>query len=169
MKHTRLAAALILGAIVLSGCSHGQAARRRELSDISERHAQELSAFERAQAAFARTHPMPRRLDFPGAGTILLHECALQGRPARAELWLRYTYVNTTNRPIDAVLVTITIDDPAGEDGTGVEMPLELPLGFRFSPDSSYTTSIAVPTEGLHLDPGWSWSICPAPAPRSGQ
>jgi hypothetical protein len=147
---------------LLVGCSEDQALRHHELAEISERHAQELSSFQQAQAAFASDNPMPRQLDFGSQGTILLHEAALDGPPARAELWLRYTWVNTTDHLINEVLVTITIHDPtAGGEDHGMDMPLRLPLKFRFSPDSSYTTSIQVPTEGLHLHPGWSWDIRP--------
>lgn len=150
------------GAVTFSGCDADAAIRRRELNEISTHHARELAAFQDAQAVFARDNPAPRRLDFADDGTILIHENALDGPPARAEVWLRYTWVNTTDHPIDEARVAITLHDPSGVVADrGVEMPLKLPLMFRFTPDSSYTTSIGIPTEGLHLQPGWSWDIRP--------
>jgi hypothetical protein len=167
-----LIACALLAPFGLLSCTQDMAVRRQELAEISEHHAQELSAFQQAQAAFTRANPTPRRIDFPGQGTILIHENALDGPPARAEVWLRYTWVNTTDHPIDEVVVTIMVHDPT-TDGLdhGQDMHLRLPLMFRFTPDSSYTTSIGVPTEGLHLHPGWSWDVVPkiiASAPAEG-
>jgi hypothetical protein len=148
--------------LLSSACSTEQDARHRELAEMSQQHAQDLAEFQEAQAAFARRNPTPSQRDFPGEGTILLHEVSLGGRPDRAELWLRYTYVNTTDHPIDEAVVTIAIHDPTDSARDHAEeMRLRLPLQFRFSPDSSYTTYIAIPTQGAHLSPSWSWDIRP--------
>jgi hypothetical protein len=152
-------------ATLSGGCASERDIRRREVAEISQLHAQELARFQEAQAAFARANPMPAQRDYPGHGTILLHEASLGGRPDRAELWLRYTYVNTTDHPIDEVLVAIAIHDPSDPARDHAEeMRLQLPLKFRFSPDSSYTTSLGIPTHGAHASKGWSWDIRPTAA-----
>jgi hypothetical protein len=161
------AALAMLGAPLLSSCSQDQALRRSELAKISSDHEQELAAFHQAQADFTHSNPVPRQLDFGADGTILLHACALDAPPERAQLWLRYTWVNTTDHPIDRVVVTIALKDPTGAEAKAVEMPLELPFRFRFGPDSSYTTSIDLSTDGVHLQHGWSFDIRPA-AVRTG-
>lgn len=155
-------------AFLASSCSQDEAVRRRELIDISDRHAHDLAALQAAQSEFMRANPAPRQLGFGQDGTILIHEDALDGPLEHEQLWLRYTWVNTTQHSIDKVWITIRLLGPGGEEVEHVEMPLELPLKFRFSPDSSYTTSIGIPTGGLHLRPGWSWDIRPRAA-ASGQ
>jgi hypothetical protein len=149
------------GALLVSACSEDREIRRRELTEISSHHAQDLTALQQAQSAFTQSNPVPRQLDFGKDGTILLHECALDGPLEREQLWMRYTWVNTTSHDIDKAVVTIRVLDPDGAEVEHVDMPLSLPLKFRFSPDSSYTTSVGVPTDGVHLRAGWSWDIRP--------
>jgi hypothetical protein len=167
MTRISLPALGLLGVSVLASCSEDQALRRREVDEISAHHEQDLGEFHEAQAEFTRANPVPRQIDFGQDGTILIHACALDAPPEHAQLWLRYTYVNTTDHPIDEVMVTIRLNDPAGAAVKSVDMPLSLPLKFRFSPDSSYTTSIGIPTDGLHLQHDWSFDIRPR-AVRSG-
>ncbi len=159
---------LALSAVFLvSACSEDQAVRRRELTEISATHTHDLSAFQQAQSAFAQSNPVPRQLDFGQDGTILIHDCALDGPLEHEQLWMRYTWVNTTNHAIDKVLVTIRLVDPDGALVKQVDMPLELPLKFRFSPDSSYTTSVGLATDGAHSRAGWSWDIRPHATPSA--
>ena len=164
MKFLSTFAACLVCASIVSSCAQDEAARRRELTEISDRHAHDLAALQTAQASFERANPAPRQLGFGQDGTILIHEDALDGPLEHEQLWLRYTWVNTTAHTIDKVMITIRLLDPSGAEVEHVEMPLELPLKFRFSPDSSYTTSIGLPTGGLHLQPGWSWDIRPRAA-----
>jgi hypothetical protein len=149
------------GALVVSACSEDREIRRRELTEISSHHAEDLTALQQAQSEFARANPVPRQIDFKRDGTILLHACALDGPLDHEQLWMRYTWVNTTSHDIEQVMVTIRLLDPDGAVVEHVEMPLSLPLKFRFSPDSSYTTSVGLPTDGVHLRAGWSWDIRP--------
>jgi hypothetical protein len=148
-----------IGLLALTACSRDRAHQRRELDEISDQHASEVRELDEARAEFARKNPMPKKLEFPGQGTLLLHECTLEGYPGHVELWLRYTYVNTTGHTIDAARITLTLSDPArGEQWTD-ETELALPMLFRLGPESSYTTYTHVPTRGMHLDPGWKWEI----------
>lgn len=148
-----------VGLILLCGCSGDRRLQQSELAEISQHHQAELRQFETAQAEFARQNPMPKELDFPGEGMLLLHECTLEGYPGHEELWLRYTYVNTTGHVIDAARITLTLSDPATDTQWTEETNLELPLRFRLGPGSSYTTYMHVPTQGMHLSPQWQWKI----------
>ena len=67
--------------------------------------------------------------------------------------------MNTTDASIDSVRITLTLRDPDGGADRVQRMELKLPFKFRFSPDSSYSTHFEIPTEGIHLRPGWSWQI----------
>ena len=159
MKPTRLCALwLALLASSLVSCA-GRGDRPTELDAISADHEFDVRQFQEAQSGFARRNPVPRRIDFPGQGTVLLHECSLQGYPGHVELWLRYTYVNTTGHTIDAANVTITMRDPRTHEEWSDSEHLALPITFRMTPDSSYTTYVHLSTRGIHLDPGWQWEI----------
>lgn len=152
---------LSLVSLAAAGCSHSRELERGEIEAIAQRHDDELAAFHHEQLEFARRNPVPQQLDFPSDGTILIHECALAGYPGRAELRLQYTYVNTTGRTIDGAHVTIALRDPTRDVEWSQAMDLELPLSFRFSPGSSYTTHVELPTHDVQLQPGWTWRIRP--------
>lgn len=152
---------LFIGLGTLLACSGDRDHHRREIAEISERHDRELARFEEAKAEFARRNPVPAQLDFPGDGTILIHECEFQGYPGREEFRLLYTYVNTTGHVIDEARITLTLPGPDPDTQESREVRLKLPLGFRFNPDSSYTTHLQVPTHGSHLRPSWEWKIRP--------
>jgi hypothetical protein len=144
--------------LLLTACST-DSARRAELEATAARHANDLARLEREQAEFAMRNPMPHQLDLGEDGTILIHDCELQGTPGRESLLVRYTWVNTTGHAVDEARVTLTLRGPSGADERSSAAKLNLPLRFRFSPDSSYTAFLEVPTDGLHLQPGWQWEM----------
>ena len=150
---------LSIASIALAACTDDRDAKRRELDEIAASHQVELVQFEQAQAAFVRRNPMPRQLDFPGEGTILVDECSLEGFPEHEQLLLRFTYVNTTDHAIDEARITLTLWDQESGSKSSDELVLRLPLARGFSRDSSYTMSVHEPTHGIHLRPNWEWSI----------
>jgi hypothetical protein len=149
----------VLGLACLTGCSHDRELARNELNEISAQHEIELQEFKESQDEFLRRNPMPRKLEFAGQGTLLLHECTLEGYPGHEELWLRYTYVNTTGHTIDAARVTITLTNPETRAEWSDTTELTLPISFRLTPESSYTTYAHVPTHGVQSNPKWEWKI----------
>ena len=151
--------ALVLALIACASCNTSGQQERDELGQISAHHDSDLRQFQDAQAEFARQNPMPRRIDFQGQGTVLVHECSLEGYPGREELWLRYTYVNTLDHTIDAARITITLIDPETHAEWSETTHLALPISFRLTPGSSYTNYAHLPTHGIHLKPKWQWKI----------
>jgi hypothetical protein len=150
---------LLAALIACASCNSSGQRERDELGEISAHHDFDLQQFQEVQAEFARRNPTPRRIDFPGQGTVLVHESSLEGYPGREELWLRYSYVNTLDHTIDAARITITLSDPETRSEWTETTHLALPISFRLTPDSSYTTYAHIPTRGIHLHPSWSWSI----------
>jgi len=142
-----------------AACSDARELERGEIDAIAHRHEHELDAFHRAQVEFAEHNPVPKELDLHRDGTILIHECALAGYPERGELRLQFTYVNTTGHTIDTARVTITLRDPESDTEWSQTMDLELPLGFRMTPQSSYTTHVEIPTREIEKHPGWTWRM----------
>ena len=145
MSH-RLPALLFLASspALLGACASESVERRRDTDELAARHTAELRHFDAQRAAFAASNPVPQKLEFPGKGTILVHECRLRGRLGVETFWMRYSYVNTTGHPIEAAHVTLHVLDAAGGDHVD-EASAHLPLGFPFTPNSSYTTFAEVP------------------------
>jgi hypothetical protein len=159
MKPSPAARSLLAVAVLLAcGCADEEALRHREMEAISARHEAELRHFEELRADFAGRNPCPKRIEFPGQGTVLVHECSLRGLPGREEFWLKYTYLNSTGHGIDSAHVRIRV-----RDGSGTEREessdARLPLGLRLGPDSSYTTFTQIGLEGLTKIGALQWTI----------
>jgi hypothetical protein len=147
------------GLVLLSTACSADKAQRAELDATAARHASDLARLEREQAEFRMRNPMPRQMDLGPNGTILIHDCELQGSPGRESLLVRYTWVNTTGHAVDEARVELTLRDPSGGNERSSAANLNLPLGFRFSPDSSYTAFLEIPTGDIYLQPGWQWEL----------
>jgi len=151
---TALALAPLLGA----GCTDDEALRHRDTEAIAARHAAELRHYEQLRVDFARRNPCPQRLEFPGQGTVLVHECSLRGLPGHEEFWLKYTYLNSTGHGIESAHVVIKVQDVAGSERTE-SSDARLPLGLRLGADSSYTTFVQIDLAGLVKIGELVWTI----------
>jgi hypothetical protein len=148
-----------LAAFVLAGCGATEQERRHEVAAIAAVHKSELSHFEEARDEFARRHPMPKTLDLRDSGTLIVHECALQGYSEHEELWVKYTWVNSTHHDVGPVHVTISLRDPSSQQSRSETVALDPILRSRFGPDCSYTTFLRLPLSGMKYGPDLEWSI----------
>ena len=159
MKHRLLARALLpLAGALAAGCADEQEFRHREMQELSARHEAELRHYEDLRAEFAKRNPCPKRIEFPGQGSVIVHECSLRGLPGREEFWIKYTYLNSTGRGIDSAHILIRLQDPAGTERTE-SSDARLPLGLRLGPDSSYTTFTQLGLEGMTKIGELQWTI----------
>jgi hypothetical protein len=149
---------LALASILAAGCMNEQALHHHDVEAIAARHEAELRHYEQLRADFARRNPCPRRLEFPGQGTVLVHECSLRGLPGREEFWLKYTYLNSTGHGIESAHILIKVRDNSGTERTD-SSDARLPLGLRLGPDSSYTTFTQIGLEGLTKIGALEWTI----------
>ncbi len=149
---------IVLSALLSTGCADEQAQRHREMEALQARHEAELQHYEKLRADFARRNPCPKRIEFPGQGTVLVHECSLRGLPGREEFWIKYTYLNSTGHGIDAAHILIQVRDHSGTERVD-SSDARLPLGLRLGPDSSYTTFTQIGLEGLTRIGELEWSI----------
>jgi hypothetical protein len=153
---------LVALSIAVLACQSGrEQSRLEEVEEISAAHTKELARFEQAQAEFAGRNPTPRRLDFAGDGTVLVHESVLQGYPGREEFWLTYTWINTTGQAVEAVVIELVLRDPTSGIEQREEMELELPFSVRLGPDSTYTTFLHAPARGIVFGSDLDWSLRP--------
>jgi len=143
----------------LLGCADQATQRQEEVARIAAEHERHVQEFEVARAKFRRENPMPLRLDLGDRGTLLIGEASLEGRPGTEHLWVRFTFVNTTPALLESARVVLTLSDRTTDEEWSETMDLGLPFGFRFSTDSSYTSSFRMPLDGLYLAEDWDWSI----------
>jgi len=153
-----LLAAIPMAAALGAGCADEEALRHHEMEEISARHEAELRHYEQLRAEFASRNPCPKRIEFPGQGSVIVHECSLRGLPGREEFWIKYTYLNSTGHGIDAAHILIRLRDPAGTERTE-SSDARLPLGLRLGPDSSYTTFTQLGLEGMAKIGALEWTI----------
>jgi hypothetical protein len=146
------------GALLAAGCESANLERHREMEEISARHEAELEHFEQQRTSFARRNPCPQRLEFPGQGTVLVHECTLRGMPGREQFWIKYTYLNSTGHVIEGARIVLKLRDSAGTERTE-SSDARLPLGLRLGPDSSWTTFTQIDLEGLSKLAELQWSV----------
>ena len=149
---------MALAPLLATGCADDETLRHRETDAIAARHEAELRHYEQLRADFAQRNPCPRSLEFPGQGTVLVHECSLRGLPGHEEFWLKYTYLNSTGRAIESAHVVIKVRDVSGSERTE-SSDARLPLGLRLGPDSSYTTFTQIGLDGLTKIGELDWTI----------
>ena len=151
-----------LGAVILaslSGCASDEGQWRADLDRMAEQHERYAQELRDIQAELALETPTPDERDFGEDGTILLWECFLGGRPGREYLRIHYTFLNTTEHTFEAANVTLTLyHAESGAEWSEVQR-LTIPYKYAFTPNSSYTTSLEIPTRGIHRRPGWQWEL----------
>lgn len=145
--------------LATSGCNSGPDVRHAEIAAISADHRTELQRFEEARRALERRYPAPMRLEFPGQGTVIVHESTLRGFPGAETFWFRYTYVNTTGHDIHVAHVDFRLRDPRGGEERWIASDLRLPLGFLLTPQSSYTTFVELPLAPEQVHTGLEWKL----------
>lgn len=143
----------------LTACAEHRGRETDEIAELGRIHDLHQAEFLAGQERFLAENPMPVRREVPGIGTLVVHEANLGGRLGQETLRVLFTWVNSTGGTTNGALVRILLRDP--RTGVAREQRVELRslLGAGFIPDCTYTSFVDVPTEGVHLRPGWTWGI----------
>lgn len=119
---------------------------------------QELDAAKAAAALEASGEP--RVAHFPGHGEITVRDWALEGFPGHTWVRARFTYENTTGRPIDYVTVWLTVMDADGRPVARQSTDLFMPTGLALAAGSLFADELRAQTRDVHRDPqGWKWAL----------
>jgi hypothetical protein len=129
------------------------------LLHLASEHRAELLAFQAEQAAFSERTSVPDRLEFPGLGSLVVSEASLVGRPGKAFVRVRFTFVNTASTGFDGSRVSLRVRDPSTGASWSESLDMQVPIGLHPNKESSYTASLKTPTRGVEFEPGWSWEI----------
>ena len=72
----------------------------------------------------------------------------------------RFTYENTTGRPLDWVRVWLTVMDADGQPVARQITDLFMPMGLPFNPGTLFGDELRTPTRDVHRnDQGWQWAV----------
>ena len=102
---------------------------------------------------------MPRDVDFPGLGRLVVRECRPLGWPGKAFLRVQFSYVNTTGHTVGTPRVTLTVLDETGERWSRTSLDLVVPFATEMTSNSTYSSWLDVRTEGIHREEGWDWRL----------
>lgn len=146
-------------ALAFSACAAPRDQERQDIAEIGVIHDRLQAQFLAGQAQFLERNPMPLRREVPGVGTLVVHEAALGGRLGLEHLHVLFTWVNTTGKTTRGARVRVAVRDPAGGVEREQRVDLRSLLGAGFGPDCTYTSFVDLPTDGIHVEPGWDWRI----------
>jgi len=151
--------ATLLLFLPLAACAREHDLRRAEIEAIDRARSAAIARYAQVRREFEVRNSVPRRLEFPGRGTVVVLECRLEGMPPEEAFWLKYTWINTTDHPVRQARVTLVLRDPASGRSRAEEMLLDPPLGGSFGRESSYTTFARVPLETVPVSGALAWGI----------
>jgi hypothetical protein len=160
VSRVRSRTSLLVLAATLAGCARDEGRATADLlARFDAQHQEELAAFEAEQRAFPRRWPVPTETTFEGLGTLVVSERELLGRPGKAFVRVRFTYVNTTEVRHRSVRATLYVDDPQSGESWGEQLLMQMPYKYSLTPDSTYTAWIDTPTRGVESKAGWGWEL----------
>jgi hypothetical protein len=129
------------------------------LLHLAAEHRSEPEAFQAEQAAFASRTSLPETREFPGLGTLNVNQAALVGRPGKAFVRVRFTFVNTSAIGFEGPRVSLRVRDPSSGESWSESLEMQAPVGIHPNKESSYSAALKTPTRGVEFEAGWGWEI----------
>lgn len=154
----RIPRLLLLLPLLQAACYSGPVTSKVGELDMLLAHDSYAAGIRAQQAKIAWENTGPKKLEFGDYGSVILREWQLYGLPGEEYMQVAFTYDNTTKKTFDRARVWVTVRDPQGEAVSRAWLDLLMPW-FDFAPGNTYTTTIRVPTRGVHLREGWHWTI----------
>lgn len=151
--------ALALTLLSLCACTASAPQDYVSVAAIRQQHTEELDAFHSEQRRFANTKDNNGTIEFGELGDLIVSNVELIGWPGSARLRSEFTWVNTGKRTRRPPIVQLSILDEAGDDWRSAELVLGVTFGIEYGNGSTHSAWLEVPTDGLHLRPGWTWGM----------
>lgn len=165
-KPSALALPLALGLLLTPACRAPRDADHEEVERLAAAHEAYLEAWHAEQLRFQRENMTPFQTDHGAAGTMIVQEAELVGRPGSEKLRVRFSFVNTSGVTMESATASLVVIDPIEEIEWGEVMTMRLPLGFDFAHGSSYSSFFDIPLRGVWRKPGWGWRLDLEHGPR---
>jgi hypothetical protein len=156
MFRTALARSAVLPLVFVFGCATSQEPMPASVA-ARERAWQEL---DRVKAELWERNFEPVEFDLAGEGHVRVRQWFLEGGPGWEYVRARFTWQNTTGRPIDEAIVTLVVRNHDGTRQTAGKVRLVHPWGLTLNPGTFFAQEVRTQTHGIHWDPqGWTWEI----------
>lgn len=120
---------------------------------------QAMAEFKVQQADFNQRLELPKNYDFPGAGRVSVRQLSLEGYPGNTYVRCRFTYQNTTGKPIMHATVSLDVLNAAGKVVARQSSVCIVPTAVPIAEGSLFSDELRTRTLDAHLLPGWSWRI----------
>jgi hypothetical protein len=120
---------------------------------------QALVEFKQQQAEFNQRLELPKNYDFPGAGRVSVRQLSLDGYPGNTYVRCRFTYQNTTGKPVMHATVSLDVLNAAGKVVARQSSVCIVPVPVPLAEGSMFSDELRTRTLDAHLQPGWSWRI----------
>ena len=121
--------------------------------------AQAMRDLEDEQKRFNTTLVLPKKFVFPGNGEVIVRDVSLDGYPGNTYVRARWSWQNTTGRPVVRSLVSLDVLDGQGHVVASKVSVCIFPA-VRMLEDATYfTDELRTQTHGVHMQEGWSWRI----------
>ncbi len=147
------------GLLFLAACTTPPSQNAAAIEAIQLRHDDALIAFEAEKQRLAQFDDIRGTVDFGPLGELVVHNVELTGWPESAFLRAEFTWINTGERTRSAPTVQLSIIDDAGDDWRSTTIALGVTYGIEYGTGSTHSAWLRLPTEGLHLRPGWTWGL----------
>ena len=121
--------------------------------------AQAMREFEVEQNRFSASTMLPKKFEFPGNGEVTVLDAALDGYPGNTYVRARWSYQNTTGRPVLRALVSLDILDADGKLVASKVSVCIFPTPRLMYDGTYFSDELRTQTHGVHEQPGWSWRI----------
>lgn len=126
---------------------------------IQMRHVDAMAAFKSEQLRLAQSDEIQGTIQFGALGDLIVHNVELTGWPESAFLRAEFTWVNTGERTRQAPTVQLSIIDDVADDWRSTALELGVTYGLEYGSGSTHSAWLRLPTDGLHLRPGWTWGL----------
>ncbi|MEC7232261.1 MAG: hypothetical protein VXW31_04925 [Planctomycetota bacterium] len=130
-----------------------------ELAQVEARYEANARTYRAEQARLSASTEFPVAFPFDGEGTLIVHRVELLGGPDRAYVRARFTYLNSTGRPVPIPTVHLLLHDGGGEVVETASRKLVRPLGTTFAHDNAYTGWIDADARRVYRSRTWTWSV----------
>ncbi len=118
-----------------------------------------MQNLQREQQRFAAATPLPRTLEFPGQGRVVVRDVTLDGYPGNTYVRCRFHFQNDTGRPVLRAKVSLDILDPDGNLVASQVSVCIFPTPRAIYDGTFFADELRTQTHDTHLHPGWSWRI----------
>lgn len=118
-----------------------------------------MQDLQREQKRFTAVTTLPRTIEFPGQGRVVIRDVSLDGYPGNTYVRCRFHYQNTTGRPVLRALVSLDVLDAEQQLVASQVSVCIFPTPRAIYDGTFFADELRTQTRDAHLQEGWSWRM----------